>query len=101
MNENCKEQVTPFLGLADKMHYFTKLKPGNRNNKALKTDLEITSYCELNQTISSILRTSISILKNETSKLEIDVMFLLEIALKLLPDDEMELLDELYKIAMK
>ncbi|MCY1444020.1 hypothetical protein D9M71_604670 [compost metagenome] len=50
------------------------------------------------QTIISLLRTSINTLQQEESQTAIDVMLLLEIAIQLLPSDEMELLDELYKV---
>ncbi|RZJ77123.1 MAG: hypothetical protein EOO47_17705 [Flavobacterium sp.] len=98
MKEQSKLSVTDFLEFATNVNYFTKLKPNLKNHNLLKTDITITCYNELMQSIFSLLRTSITILKDEQSQTAIDAMLLLEIAVQLLPNDEMELLDELYKI---
>ncbi|TDW52532.1 hypothetical protein EV144_1011223 [Flavobacterium sp. 270] len=98
MTEKLEEPINDFLKFATNINYFTKLKPNLKNHNLLKTDVNITSYNELMQSIFSLLRTSIAILKDEKSQTAIDAMLLLEIAVQLLPNDEMELLDELYKI---
>jgi hypothetical protein len=98
MKDKSNEPIFHFLELAEQMNYFTKLQPNAKNTNSFKTDLEITSYSELSHSISSLLRTSISILKNDPSEVGIEVMLLIEIAYKLLPHDEMELLDELYPL---
>lgn len=79
------------------MNYFTKLKPNKKNANSFKTVVNISCYNELMQTIFSLLRSSIHVLQQEDSETAIDAMLLLEIAIQLLPNDEMELLDELYK----
>ncbi|MEO8533483.1 MAG: hypothetical protein ABI441_07030 [Flavobacterium sp.] len=94
-----KEPVAPILELMSKMNYFTKLKNETQNDNSFSIPIKVSSYNELNGMVSSILKTSISLLKNDTcSETETDVLLLLEIALQLLPDDEMELLDELHKL---
>lgn len=80
------------------MNYFTKLKPNKKNVNSFKTVVNISCYNELMQTIFSLLRSSIHVLQQEDSETAIDAMLLLEIVVQLLPNDEMELLDELYKI---
>lgn len=93
------QQKELLLKLIAKRDYFTKLKPGH--DHSLEATIKVASYNELNLMVASLLKTSISILKNEVSGLsdsneiiEIDVINLLEIALQLLPESEMELLDE-------
>lgn len=98
MTENHKEPITDFLELVTKVNYFTKLQPESEDNNTLKTKLQIASYTELNLTISSLLKASITMLKNDNSEVAIATTLLLEMALKLLPDDEMELLDKLHQI---
>jgi hypothetical protein len=98
MKEKLEERINDFLKFATNANYFTKLQPNLKDQNLLKTDVNITCYNELIQTIFSLLRTSITILQNENSQSAIDAMLLLEIAVKLLPNDEMELLDELHKV---
>ncbi|MFD1605896.1 hypothetical protein ACFSJW_04770 [Flavobacterium artemisiae] len=98
MNEQSKLSLTDFLEFAARVNYFTKLKPSKKNTNSFKTMVTITCYNELMQSIISLLRTSINTLQQEESQTAIDVMLLLEIAIQLLPSDEMELLDELYKV---
>ena len=105
MKADHKESVTEFLDLMSKIKYFTKLKPDNKNNNLFKTELKIASYNELNLLVSDLLKVSIAALKSDTpssaSVSGINVLILLEIALQLLPDAEIELLDELYKLHLK
>jgi hypothetical protein len=96
------EQTTDFLELINRMKYLAKLKPDPENDNSFSIPLKVNSYYELNSMVSSLLKTSISMLKNDASNFSnpksqtgIDVMILLEIAQQLLPEDEMELLDEL------
>jgi hypothetical protein len=49
-------------------------------------------------TITSLIRSSITILRSEEYNSGHDAALLLEITKNLLPEDEMELLDELYCI---
>jgi len=100
MDINRKEPAMHLLELICKMKYFTKLKPEDKNDNSFNTNLKVSSYIELNQMITSLLKTSISTLRNNTSESKIDTMILLEIALQLLPNDEMELLDELYNMSV-
>jgi len=106
MKAEHKESVTEFLDLMSKIKYFTKLKPDNKNGNLFKTELKIASYNELNLLVSDLLRVSIAALKSDTpdssvSVSGINVLLLLEIALQLLPDAEIELLDELHKLHLK
>lgn len=99
--------TTDFLKLVKKMDYFTKLKPDNSNENLFNVILKTASYNELNLMVSCLLKASICALKNDNSDSfsasdsGIDIMLLLEIALQLLPDEEMELLDELHKNSNK
>jgi hypothetical protein len=99
MEAQQKEQVTTILELMGKMGYFSKLKPDVENNNSLSVPIKASSYYELNLMISSLLKTSIGLLKNDNlSEFAIDLIILLEIALDLLPNDEMDLLDKMYEI---
>lgn len=97
MKDDRTMQITTFLNLVSKMNFFTNLK-SEQQDDSIAPHLKITSYSELNLTISSLLRTCIQTLKNDPSETDIDIINLLEIAIQLLPHDEMELLDELNKI---
>ena len=106
MKTENKESVTEFLDLMSKIKYFTKLKPDNKNSNLFKIELKIASYNELNLLVSDLLKVSIAALKSDapdssTSVSGINVLLLLEIALQLLPDAEIELLDELHKLQLK
>lgn len=92
------EKLENLKKLISKMDYFTKLKP-DANNNSLSVPIKLSSYYELNLMVSSLLKTSISLLKNDISSgIAIDLIILLEIALQLLPEDEMELLDKIREI---
>ncbi|MBF7092645.1 hypothetical protein IUY40_14000 [Flavobacterium sp. ALJ2] len=98
METQQKELATTILELMSKMNYFTKLKPDAENN-SFSVPIKLSSYYELNLTVSSLLKIGISLLKKDiSSDVTIDLIILLEIALQLLPDDEMELLDEMREI---
>lgn len=97
MKDDRTIQITTFLNLVSKMNFFTNLK-SEQQHDSVAPHLKIASYNELNLTISSLLRTCIQTLKNDPSETDIDIINLLEIAIQLLPHDEMELLDELNKI---
>jgi hypothetical protein len=92
------EKLENLKKLISKMDYFTKLKL-DANNNSLSVPIKLSSYYELNLMVSSLLKTSISLLKNDiSSEISIDLIILLEIALQLLPEDEMELLDKIREI---
>jgi hypothetical protein len=100
------ESVTEFLELMSKIKYFTKLKPDNKNSNLFKIELKMASYTELNLLVSDLLKVSIAALKSDVpdssaSVSGINVLLLLEIALQVLPDAEIELLDELHKLHLK
>ncbi|KQO33178.1 hypothetical protein ASF10_19075 [Flavobacterium sp. Leaf82] len=97
MTEN-RTQLTHFLETAGKKHYFTKLQPDDTIDTSFTASFKIETYTDLMLTITSLIRTSIAILRNEEYNSGPDAALLLEMAKKLLPDDEMELLDELYSI---
>jgi len=90
------EPSVDFLESVSKMKYFTKLNSDQKNDNSFSVMLKIASYNELNIIISSLLKASINALNNKSDSEEIDIMLLLEMALQLLPSDEMELLDEIY-----
>jgi hypothetical protein len=101
-----KESAKELLELMDKVEYFTKLKPENSIDDSFSVTLKVSCYNELNLMVSDLLKASILILKTEnlsnlTTNADINVMTLLEIALQLLPEEEMELLDDLHKIHLK
>lgn len=97
MTEN-RTQLIHFLETAGKKHYFTKLEIENPVDTSLTNRFKIDTYTELMLTITSLIRTSITILRSEEYNSGNDAVLLLEMAKNLLPDDEMELLDELYSI---
>lgn len=97
MTEN-RTQLTHFLETAGKKHYFTKLEPDQAIDASLTARFKIDTYTELMLTITSLIRTSIAILRSEEYNSGNDAALLLEMAKNLLPDDEMELLDDLYSI---
>jgi len=91
------KSMIDFLESIDRMKYFTKLSPDIKDNdNSINMMLKVHSYTELNLTISSLLKASMNIMKDDFKKNEIEVMLLLEMALQLLPTDEMELLDQIF-----
>lgn len=91
-----------------KTNYFTKLKPENKTGNAFTIPLKVSSYNELNLMVSDLLKASIILLNPDANGLSsftkdnnVNVMTLLEIALQLSPEDEMELLDEVYKVGVQ
>lgn len=96
-----KESTGDLLELIGKMQYFTKLKPNNENDNSFSVSLKMSSYHKLNLMISGLLKTSIDRLKNDATETGTEVLLLLETVLELLPEDEMELLDELHRIYFK
>ena len=103
-----KEQVTEFLESMKRINKFTKLKPENSNDNSLNVTLRVSCYNELNLMVSDLLKASIILLNDDARNLsktttasDINVMTLLEIALQLLPEDEMELLDDLHKLHLQ
>ncbi|RZJ51831.1 MAG: hypothetical protein EOO44_13700 [Flavobacterium sp.] len=98
METKQNESITNLLEMMSNVNYFTKLQPENQNDNSFYSTLKVPCYNELNQIVSSILKMSINVLKDSASQTEIDVMLLLEVALQLLPNDEMEVLDELHKL---
>ncbi|MBE8723689.1 hypothetical protein [Flavobacterium hungaricum] len=101
------EQAETILELV-KSNYFAKLKPENKKDHSFTIPLKVSGYNELNLMVSDLLKASIVLLNPEASSLSIiteykniNVMTLLEIALQLLPEEEMELLDDLHKIHLK
>lgn len=95
------QQREAVLKLITEGNYFTKLKADNENS--FETKFKVSSYHELSQIISSLLKTCICTLQYDASNLSesgTNVLILLEMALQLLPESEMELLDELYKVGV-
>ncbi|KIO51548.1 hypothetical protein [Flavobacterium hibernum] len=103
-----KEQITEFLESMNRINKFTKLKPENSNDNSLSVTLRVSCYNELNLMVSDLLKASIILLNDDVRNLsnttkvsDINVMTLLEIALQLLPEDEMEILDDLHKLHLQ
>lgn len=91
-----------------KTNYFTKLTPENKTGNSFTIPLKVSSYNELNLMVTDLLKASIILLNPDANGLSsftkdnnVNVMTLLEIALQLLPEDEMELLDEVYKVGVE
>ncbi|UUF16891.1 MULTISPECIES: hypothetical protein [Flavobacterium] len=94
--------------LMNKRNYFTKLKQEYKEDSSFTIPLRVSSYNELNLIVSDLLKASIVLMNKEARSLavfhketDINVLTLLEIALQLLPEEEMELLDDLHKIYLQ
>ena len=104
-----KEQVTEFLESMKRLNKFKKLKQENNNNNSFSVNLKVSGYNELNLMVSSLLKASIILLNDDDrsqacfpfNEAHNNVMTLLEIAVQLLPDEEMEVLDDLHKICLQ
>ncbi|MEN2487991.1 hypothetical protein AAYQ05_09355 [Flavobacterium sp. B11] len=101
MNLKQREIASDFVELMNRINYFKKLEPDPKSKNEFKLSLKIASYSELNLTIASLLKTSICALKDDPISTGMDVLLLLEIALQMLTSDEMELLDEFYRVNSK
>jgi hypothetical protein len=100
------KQVTAFLESMHRINKFNKLKP--KIDNSFSVTLKVSCYNELNLMVSDLLKASIILLNNDARNLsstttvsDINVMTLLEIALQLLPEEEMEVLDDLHKICLQ
>jgi hypothetical protein len=103
-----KQQAAEFLELMNERNHFKKLKPENNKDNSFSVKLKVSGYNELNLMVSDLLKASIILLNEDSRNLssvatvsDINVMTLLEIALQLLPEEEMELLDDLQKLNFK
>ncbi|WP_343697337.1 hypothetical protein [Flavobacterium sp.] len=103
-----KERTEKLLVLMNERKYFTKLKPEHKEENSFTIPLKVSSYNELNLMVSDLLKASIVLMNKEARSLavfhkdtDINVLTLLEIALQLLPEEEMLLLDDLYKLYYK
>lgn len=98
METQHKESLSELLQVMKRVNYFNILKP---NEDSFTATIKVSGYSELQIMISSLLKGSISLLQAETSgKAFPDAMVLIEMALQLLPNDEMELLDELHRVGL-
>lgn len=103
-----EDRIEGLLELINRGKYFTKLKPQNKIGNSFTIPLQVSSYNEMNIMVSDLLKASIILLNPDANGLSsftkdnnVNVMTLLEIALQLLPEDEMELLDDLHKLSLK
>ncbi|WP_427872675.1 hypothetical protein [Flavobacterium sp. MMS24-S5] len=103
-----KERAEELLELINKGSYFSKLKPVPKETNSYTVPLKVSSYNELNLMVSDLLKASLILLNPDANSLSsftkdnnVNVMTLLEIALQLLPEDEMELLDDLCKVSLE
>lgn len=108
METQHKEQVAEFLQSMYTSKKFKKLKSHNNSDNSFDVTLKVSGYSQLSLMVSDLLKASIFLLHHDTPSLsshtvntDVNVMTLLEIALQLLPEEEMELLDELYKLNLK
>ena len=109
METQHKEQVTEFLESMKRLNKFKKLKPENNNDNSFSVKLKVSGYNELNLMVSSLLKASLILLNDDArsqacfpfNEADNNVMTLLEIALQLLPEEEMEVLDDLYKLHLQ
>ena len=96
--ETQQKAVTELLEIMNKGNYFIKLKP---NNDSFSATLNVSCYSELNIMVTALLKASVTMLQSENStKPFSDAMVLVEMALQLLPNDEMEMLDEFFRIGL-
>jgi hypothetical protein len=102
-----KERAEELLELINKGKYFKKLKPVPKETNSFTIPLKVSSYNEVNLMVYDLLKASLILLNPDANGLssftkdnDLNVMTLLEIALQLLPEDEMELLDEIYKVGL-
>jgi len=107
METKHKEQIVEFLQSMYAAKKFKKLKPHNSSGNSFDVTLKVSGYNQLNLMVSDLLKASILLLHHDAPSLpshtvntDINVMTLLEIALQLLPEEEMELLDELRKLQL-
>jgi len=107
METQNKERTEELLELINKGSYFSKLKPVPKETNSYTIPLKVSSYNELNLMVLDLLKASIILLNPDANGLSsftkdnnVNVMTLLEIALQLLPEDEMELLDDLCKVGV-
>lgn len=103
-----KERAEELLELMNKRNYFKKLKLEHKEDSSFTIPLKVSSYNELNLIVSDLLKASIVLMNKEAQSLavfhketDINVLSLLEIALQLLPEEEMELLDDLHKFHLE
>lgn len=104
-----KKQVTEFLESMNRINKFKKLKSENNKDNSFSVNLKVSGYNELNLMVSSLLKASIILLNDDArsqacfpfNEADHNVMTLLEIALQLLPEDEMEVLDDLHELYLK
>jgi hypothetical protein len=103
------KEVTEFLESMNRINKFKKLKQENIGDNSFSVKLKVSCYNELNLMVSSLLKASIILLNDDArsqasfpfNEADSNVMNLLEIALQLLPEDEMELLDDLHKVYLQ
>jgi hypothetical protein len=109
MEKQYKEQVIEFLESVNRLNKFKKLKQDDTIDNSFSVKLKVSCYNELNLMISALLKASIILLNDDArsqasfsfNEADNNVMNLLEIALQLLPEEEMELLDDLHKIHLQ
>lgn len=102
------KQATEFFELMNKTKDFRILKQENNSDNLFSIKLKVSGYNEMNIMVSDLLKASIILLHDDakslssiTANTDVNVMTLLEIALQLLPEQEMELLDDLHKIYLQ
>lgn len=108
METQHKNQVDELLESMKNLNFFTKLKPENKRKNSFMIPIKVSCYNELNMMVSDLLKASIILLNNEAKSLspfttdsDINVLTLMEIALQLLPGEEMQLLDDLHAIHLQ
>ena len=101
-NNNTDDTIS---SLIEKLDYFNTLKQDEQKPDLFTAEIKVTGYHDLILTVSDLLKASILALDSEPPYVsgsifdpEINVITLLEIALQLLPQGEIELLDQIHKM---
>lgn len=91
-----------------KMKFFSILKPDKKSEGSYEAKIEFTGYTDLLCTVMDIIKVSVLALDTDEpynstliSHPEVNVRNLLELALQLIPLEEMEVLDELHREFLK
>jgi len=108
METQHENQVAELIESMKNLNFFTKLKPENKRKNSFMIPIKVSCYNELNMMVSDLLKASIILLNNDAKSLspftadsDVSVLTLLEIALQLLPGEEMQLLDDLHTIHLQ
>lgn len=99
------QTITELCGYIKKMRYYTHLKPCEHRQHSYTAQLKFCGYSDMMLTVMDILKVSVLALEadephNAThiTDSSANVRNLLEIALQLIPIEEIQLLDEVHEL---